>query len=104
MSSILASLTVVIVDNSLRFVKNFSRFVLKGLATHVYNSLGFDPFAGLGTVPLRAIKLRRKGLGVELSPQYFRDACFYCEAAERQMATPSLFDLLESEVEESVTA
>ncbi len=26
------------VDNSLHFVKNFSRFVLKGLATHVYNS------------------------------------------------------------------
>ena len=30
---------VYIVDNSLHFVKNFSRFVLKGLATHVYNSL-----------------------------------------------------------------
>src|SRR5208282_339842 len=29
---------VVIVDNSLRFVKDFSRFVLKWLATHVYNS------------------------------------------------------------------
>ncbi len=27
-----------IVDNSLENVKNFSRFVLKGLATHVYNS------------------------------------------------------------------
>jgi hypothetical protein len=31
-------LTVSIVDNSLHFVKNFSRFVLKWLATHVYNS------------------------------------------------------------------
>ena len=31
-------LHAVIVDNSLHFVKNFSRFVLKGLATHVYNS------------------------------------------------------------------
>ena len=30
-----------IVDNSLHFVKNFSRFVLKGLATHVCNSLPF---------------------------------------------------------------
>jgi hypothetical protein len=27
-----------IVDNSLHFVKNFTRFILKGLATHVYNS------------------------------------------------------------------
>ena len=33
-----SSLTVSIVDNSLHFVKDFSRFVLKGLATHVYNS------------------------------------------------------------------
>jgi hypothetical protein len=32
------SLTASIVDNSLRKVKHFSRFVLKGLATHVYNS------------------------------------------------------------------
>src|SRR5208282_5832177 len=36
-----ASESVSIVDNSLHFVKNFSRFVLKGLATHVYNSLLF---------------------------------------------------------------
>jgi len=61
----------------------------------------YDPFGGLGTVPLRAIRLGRKGLSCELSPSYFKDACFYCEAAERQMATPSLFDLLaEPEVEE----
>jgi superfamily II DNA or RNA helicase len=63
----------------------------------------FDPFSGLGTVPLRAIKLKRRGLGVELSPSYFRDACFYCEAAERQMATPSLFDMLvEDKADEEV--
>jgi hypothetical protein len=34
-----------IVDNSLHFVKNFSRFVLKGLATHVYNSPILGGFA-----------------------------------------------------------
>jgi hypothetical protein len=39
------SLTATIVDNSLRFVKNFSRFVLKGLATNVYNSLKLDGLA-----------------------------------------------------------
>jgi DNA modification methylase len=55
-----------------------------------------DPFSGLGTVPLRAIKQRRRGLGIELSPAYFKDACFYCEAMERKMATPSLFDLLDT--------
>jgi DNA modification methylase len=59
----------------------------------------FDPFAGLGTVPLRAIKLGRKGIGCELAASYFRDACFYLEAAERQMATPTLFDLVQHEPE-----
>ena len=60
----------------------------------------YDPFGGLGTVPLRAIKAGRKGLSCELSPSYFKDACFYCEAMERKMATPSLFDMLEAVTEE----
>ena len=64
----------------------------------------YDPFGGLGTVPLRAIKMGRKGLSCELSPSYFRDACFYCEAMERKMATPSLFDLLETADEEKEEA
>jgi hypothetical protein len=53
----------------------------------------FDPFAGLGTVPYRAIKLRRKGLGTELNPRYFFDAVAYCKAMEEEVAMPSLFDL-----------
>ena len=53
----------------------------------------FDPFSGLGTVPFRAIKLNRKGVGVELSSRYFLDAVAYCEMAEREMATPDLFDV-----------
>lgn len=53
----------------------------------------FDPFAGLGTVPYRAVKLGRKGLGIELNYAYFLDAAGYCEAAEREVAMPSLFDL-----------
>lgn len=64
----------------------------------------YDPFAGLGTVPLRAIKLGRRGLGCELSASYFRDACFYLESAERQMATPTLFDLLKVSEETAVSA
>lgn len=59
--------------------------------------LVFDPFAGLGTIPYRAIKLGRRGLGVDLSADYWRDAIIFCEAAERQAAVPSLFDLLASE-------
>ena len=59
----------------------------------------YDPFAGLGTVLSRALKLGRKVIGSELSPSYYRDAVYYCEAAEKQMATPSLFDLTEPQQE-----
>lgn len=51
-----------------------------------------DPFSGLGTVPLRALKLGRRGLGVELNSVYHTDAIWYMRAAEREAATPTLFD------------
>lgn len=55
--------------------------------------LVFDPFCGLGTVPLRALKLKRRGLGVELNGGYWKDSIWYLRAAERELATPALFDL-----------
>ena len=61
----------------------------------------FDPFVGIGTVVQRALKLKRRGLGMELSASYFRDAVFYCEAAEKEAEVPSLFDLTEPMEEES---
>jgi DNA modification methylase len=54
----------------------------------------FDPFAGLGTVPYRAVLKRRKGYGVELSHPYFLDAAAYLKAAEDEISVPTLFDLL----------
>lgn len=54
-----------------------------------------DPFAGLGTVPYCAIKMQRRGVGIELNQQYFSDSTIYCKAAERELATPTLFDLLD---------
>jgi DNA modification methylase len=53
----------------------------------------WDPFAGLGTVPLRAVKLKRFGLGCELATLYWRDSLWYLRAADNDRATPSLFDL-----------
>lgn len=55
--------------------------------------LVFDPFAGLGTVPMRAVKFGRRGRGHELNPRYFADSVAYCRAAERDIAAPTLFDL-----------
>lgn len=53
-----------------------------------------DPFAGLFTVPYMAVKMGRKGKGVELNPDYFRDGVGYCEAADAELDAPTLFDLV----------
>lgn len=53
----------------------------------------FDPFGGLMTVPYRAILKGRKGLAIELNPQYFLDGAQYCKAAECKVNMPTLFDL-----------
>ena len=59
--------------------------------------LVYDPFCGLGTVPVRAIKAGRKGGGSELSAAYFADQVHYLRAMEREVSMPSLFDVLEAE-------
>jgi DNA modification methylase len=56
--------------------------------------LVFDPFSGLGTVPMRAILKGRRGLGVELAPRYFLDALVHLKGAEQKMAIPDLFAAL----------
>jgi DNA modification methylase len=58
----------------------------------------FDPFAGLFTVPFRAIILGRKGIGVELNPDSFRDGLFYLKKQEIDMTMPTLFNTIDSEV------
>ena len=57
--------------------------------------LVFDPFGGIGTVPLRAMKAGRRGIMTELNADYFRDAVGYLEAEEAQLDMPTLFDLIE---------
>lgn len=54
-----------------------------------------DFFCGLGTVPLIAVKLGRRGWGCELNDGYWADSCWHLRAAEHKAATPSLFDLEE---------
>jgi DNA methylase/Helicase conserved C-terminal domain len=57
----------------------------------------YDPFCGLGTVPVRAIKLGRTGGGSELNAAYFMDQVHYLKAAEREFSMPDLFAALETE-------
>lgn len=56
-----------------------------------------DYFAGLFTVPYRAVLKGRIGYGIELSPKYFLDGVAYCRGAEANVTMPSLFDLMEVE-------
>lgn len=58
----------------------------------------YDPFHGLGTVGVRAIKLGRRAGGSELNGDYFADQVHYLQAAEREVSMPSLFDVLDAEV------
>lgn len=52
----------------------------------------FSPFAGIGSEPYTAIKLGRRGLGIELKPSYWRTAVNNCRDMESTMNMPSLFD------------
>lgn len=56
-----------------------------------------DPFSGLGTVPLRALKLDRQGIGIELNPSYHADAVYWLRKQEQEAKMPTLFDLVEME-------
>ena len=54
----------------------------------------YDPFGGLMTVPMTAVKMKRYGIGCELNPDYFRDGVGYLQMAEDEMAMPTLFDFI----------
>ena len=53
----------------------------------------YDPFGGLMTVPMTAVKTHRYGKGCELNPDYFRDGVGYLQSAENEVDEPTLFDL-----------
>lgn len=55
--------------------------------------LVYDPFGGLFTVPLRAIRMGRLGRSVELNAGYFLDGVAYLKAEEQRLSMPTLFDL-----------
>ena len=58
--------------------------------------LVLDPFGGLGTVALEAIKAKRRGYTIELNNDYFRDAVGYLRDYEdTSCQTMSMFDLID---------
>lgn len=55
--------------------------------------LVYDPFGGIGTVPLRALRAGRRGRAAELNSGYWLDSVKYLQAEERRREMPTLFDL-----------
>ncbi len=53
-----------------------------------------DPFMGIGSVPYEAVRLGRRGAGVELKDSYFRAAVRNLQAAERTRTSGDLFSVL----------
>jgi DNA modification methylase len=55
-----------------------------------------SPFAGIGSEVYQAVKLGRRGIGVELKASYFRASTRNLRRAEQEASTPDLFSALES--------
>jgi len=51
-----------------------------------------DPFAGIGSVPHKAVEMGRCGVGIELKDSYYRWACRYIDDAEKAAKVETLFD------------
>jgi DNA methylase N-4/N-6 domain protein len=56
--------------------------------------LVYDPFGGIGTVPMVAVQKGRKGYMCELNSDYFRDAVGYLQSVENEITAPTLFDFI----------
>ncbi len=56
--------------------------------------LVYDPFGGLMTVPLVALKMNRRGYASELNPDYFRDGVAYLQAEENKDNQITMFDFI----------
>jgi hypothetical protein len=52
----------------------------------------FSPFAGIGSEIYTAVRLGRRGLGIELKPSYWRTAVSNLRDLDAEMNVPSLFD------------
>lgn len=61
------------------------------------NDIVLDPFGGIGTVALMAMKMKRYGVSIELNNGYFRDSVGYLQSYEDNIDQPTLFDFIESE-------
>lgn len=53
----------------------------------------FTPFAGIGSEVYQAIKMGRRGIGIELKESYWKTAQQVCQQAEEEIGQATLFDM-----------
>lgn len=53
-----------------------------------------DPFGGLSSTGVRALKKKRRYFGTELNDEYARHGNFYLKTEEQKASVPTLFDML----------
>lgn len=58
------------------------------------NDLVLTPFLGIGSELYESLKLKRRGIGIELKESYFKQAVLNCQNAVIKANTGTLFDLL----------
>ena len=54
----------------------------------------FTPFMGIGSEVYQALKMNRKGIGIELKPAYFQTAVKNVQDIEQEQSNPTLFDFM----------
>jgi hypothetical protein len=58
-----------------------------------------DPFLGLGSTVLEAVRQGRRGFGTELNPASVADSVVYLQRHDNAAAVPTLFDLMDVEAD-----
>lgn len=57
------------------------------------------PFAGIGSEVYQAIKMGRKGVGIELKESYYKQAVKNCQNIEDMQSQPNILDLIDDVID-----
>jgi DNA modification methylase len=63
-----------------------------------------DPFSGIGSTASEAVRLGRRGIGIELNPAYHDVAVRFCRQAEQASKQRDLFSVLDEMQEGAINA